>query len=170
MVTSWQNSLDLIALDVACALLGRCSVILPGDEHVHKVVEMLGSCQCQVVRQPEPALEPIGSFSFWEGDEELFSLFATSGSVGVPKLVRRTRRAWRDTLRDTAAFGAELCVTLSFTALAHSAPRTELWWNLACGGQSPSSKRASNGLEENGAAGPPNNGFTACHELTLLGS
>ncbi|CAK9072522.1 unnamed protein product [Durusdinium trenchii] len=138
-----QNCLELIAFDLAAALLGTCSVIAQGAEHAREIVSALGEERCEIISGPikEKVNPSQANFDFeellWTGGDKdvLFSLFATSGSTGTPKLVRRTRGSWLDTVRDTAQFGGHLCITLNFTSFAHSAARTELWWNLACGGQ-----------------------------------
>ena len=137
------NCLELIAFDLAAALLGRCSVIAQGKDHAHSLSAVLGEENCKIVyRLPAVPSTMQTNLEFWnhlfwdKRDEDvLFSLFATSGSVGHPKLVRRTRSSWLETVKDTIQFSNQLCITLNFTSLAHSAARTELWWNLACGGQ-----------------------------------
>eukprot|EP00438_Fugacium_kawagutii_P003100 Skav210382 [mRNA] locus=scaffold1526:201719:214762:+ [translate_table: standard] len=139
LVVAAENSLDIIAFDLAATLLGVCSVIAQGKDHARTLVAVLGEEKCRVVNR-SPSSTPTPNFldgMLWNGDDKqaLFSLFATSGSVGNPKLVRRTRFSWLETVSDTVQFSNQLCVTLNFTSLAHSASRTELWWNLACGGQ-----------------------------------
>ena len=142
----FASNLELIAFDLAAAILGACSVIAHGKDHAQDLVAILGQDRCRIVdsdsvdqaQDPQDPQDPMQSMPFDHGKDDgnaLFSLFATSGSVGNPKLVRRTRSSWLDTVKDTIQFSDNLCITLNFTSLAHSAARTELWWNLGCGGQ-----------------------------------
>ena len=138
-----ENCLELVAFDIAAALLGACSVIAQGEERAREIVASLGATKCHLVSLPSmeasqglDSQEDKESLLWTGGDEDvLFSLFATSGSSGTPKLVRRTRASWLETVRDPVQFNDHLCVTLNFTSFVHSASRTELWWNIACGGQ-----------------------------------
>lgn len=131
------NSVEGVAVDIAATCLGLCSVVVHGAEQTAHVLELLGISNCIVVCGPTSCKHPPEVIPHWIGDDSrtMFTLFCTSGSTGKPKLVIRSRAAWLDTARDTAQFGAHLCVTLTFASLAHSGPRTELWWNLSCGGQ-----------------------------------
>ena len=175
-----ENCLALIAFDLAAALLGACSVIAHGETHAHDIVTLLGQENCKIVDKPPPAVQlqtdSLDEYFWNTGDEEvLFSLFATSGSVGNPKLVKRTRSTWFETVRDTVQFSNHLCVTLNFTSLAHSASRTELWWNLACGGQTALANRQLKFLDSltklapTEVAAPPAVWTEIRHDLTSQG-
>jgi len=130
------NCIELVALDVASALLGLCCIVVHGAEQVQHILKTVGTQNCKVVCRP-PENRNESAIITWQGDdtEVFFTLFCTSGSTGLPKLVKRSRAGWVAIVRDTVQFGAHLCITMIFGSLAHSGPRTELWWNLACGGQ-----------------------------------
>ncbi|CAE7669234.1 car [Symbiodinium microadriaticum] len=138
-VISFECScVELVAADLAAALLGMCSVVVAGPNQRLDILHLLGEDMCVVIdKRPESDAAIASDDDAWMGQDKdvLFTFFVTSGSTASPKLVRRTRATWLETVRDTAQFGSELCVTLSFASLAHSGPRTELWWNLVCGGQ-----------------------------------
>eukprot|EP00439_Symbiodinium_sp_Y106_P034684 s1065_g4.t1 len=132
------SCVELVAADLAAALLGMCSVVVAGPDQRRDILQLLGEDMCVVIdKRPESDAAIASDDDAWMGLDKdvLFTFFVTSGSTASPKLVRRTRATWLETVRDTAQFGSELCVTLSYASLAHSGPRTELWWNLVCGGQ-----------------------------------
>ena len=92
-VISFECScVELVAADLAAALLGMCSVVVAGPNQRLDILHLLGEDMCVVIdKRPESDAAIASDDDAWMGQDKdvLFTFFVTSGSTASPKLLGR---------------------------------------------------------------------------------
>ena len=90
------SCVELVAADLAAALLGMCSVVVAGPDQRRDILQLLGEDMCVVIdKRPESDAAIASDDDAWMGLDKdvLFTFFVTSGSTASPKLLG-LRNVW----------------------------------------------------------------------------
>eukprot|EP00928_Gymnodinium_smaydae_P039399 TRINITY_DN26928_c0_g2_i1.p1 TRINITY_DN26928_c0_g2~~TRINITY_DN26928_c0_g2_i1.p1 ORF type:complete len:1626 (+),score=181.04 TRINITY_DN26928_c0_g2_i1:529-4878(+) len=117
-----------------------CSVYKGHVAHAMQAgMQNLGKRVRQMQLQDLEAMQPSAqSVKTDDRDDVIFTLFNTSGSTGSPKLVVRSRLAWKKMLLEVERGARQnsdpFMLRMLVSSLAHSGARNTLWSVIAAGG------------------------------------